>query len=161
MRIVLKLSNIYTWYFLIHPHTAQAYRRCSVVLLFSGKTTYSLSGDMSRVSKSLPGPSRLSGILNNLNQPPRAALPSLKSLALTLAARNAHFGPRYVTALSRVRRKFTTIYRHFVNEDLPRIRHANPDLSIQIHKIPRSQSDQWKSELLLEFSVFIVTVDLF
>ncbi|EJD04502.1 uncharacterized protein FOMMEDRAFT_83782 [Fomitiporia mediterranea MF3/22] len=85
-------------------------------------------------SKALPGPSRLSQILKSLNQSPKPQLPPLKSLKLTLASRNDHFGAR-----------------HFIKEDLPRIRYANPDLAIQIEKIPRSLGDKWPAELLLEF----------
>lgn len=54
---------------------------------------------MPRFSKALPGPSKLSVVLANLNKQPRAALPSLKSLAITFASRNDHFGARYVWSL--------------------------------------------------------------
>ena len=44
--------------------------------------------------KPLPGPSRLSQILQNLNKAPRATLTGVKSITLTLAQRNDHFGAR-------------------------------------------------------------------
>jgi len=44
--------------------------------------------------KPLPGPSRLSQILQNLNKAPRATLVGVKSISLTLAQRNDHFGAR-------------------------------------------------------------------
>lgn len=44
--------------------------------------------------KSLPGPSRLSQILQNLNKVPRATLVGVRSITLTLAQRNDHFGAR-------------------------------------------------------------------
>ncbi|OCB89219.1 hypothetical protein A7U60_g3585 [Sanghuangporus baumii] len=80
------------------------------------------------------GPSRLSQVLKNLNRHPKPVLPSLKTLKLTLAARNDHFGAR-----------------HFIKEDLPRIQYTNPGMQIQIDKIPRSVGDTWRAEMLLEF----------
>jgi small subunit ribosomal protein S25 len=44
--------------------------------------------------KPLPGPSRLSQILQNLNKAPRATLVGVKSITLTVAQRNDHFGAR-------------------------------------------------------------------
>jgi hypothetical protein len=41
-----------------------------------------------------PGPSRLAQILQNLNKAPRATLVGVKSITLTLAQRNDHFGAR-------------------------------------------------------------------
>ncbi|KAH8111428.1 hypothetical protein DFH11DRAFT_1613050, partial [Phellopilus nigrolimitatus] len=55
-------------------------------------------------------------------------------LNLTLAARNDHFGAR-----------------HFIKEELPRIRYANPELNVKVNKVPRSVGDKWKAEMLLEF----------
>ncbi|KAI5114692.1 hypothetical protein M0805_009650, partial [Coniferiporia weirii] len=85
-------------------------------------------------AKALMGPSRLSQILKHLNQPPQPALFALKSLNLTLAARGDHSG-----------------VRHFLKEDLPRIQFANPDLEIQVSKLPRTAEDKRKTELLLEY----------
>lgn len=45
--------------------------------------------------KPLLGPSRLSKILQNLNRAPRPVLVGVKSITLTLAQRNDHFGARY------------------------------------------------------------------
>ena len=43
-------------------------------------------------------------------------------------------------------------YRHFMREDLPRIRYANPAITIEIQKIPKSKADTWQSSLSMEFS---------
>jgi small subunit ribosomal protein S25 len=42
-------------------------------------------------------------------------------------------------------------YRHFVKEQLPRIQYVNPDLQIEVTKVPKSKSDVWRPEMLLEF----------
>ncbi|KAI0027004.1 hypothetical protein K488DRAFT_91502 [Vararia minispora EC-137] len=85
--------------------------------------------------KTLPGPSRLSGILAHLRQAPRLNLaPNLKSLKIALAMRDDHFGAR-----------------HFVKEDLPRIRYANPDLSIRVDRKRNRADEPLPSELVLEF----------
>ena len=49
---------------------------------------------MARKPKFIPGPSRLSGILANLNKEPRPFLHNLKGLKLKYAFRNDHFGAR-------------------------------------------------------------------
>ncbi|KAF8266636.1 hypothetical protein EI94DRAFT_1802830 [Lactarius quietus] len=85
--------------------------------------------------KPLPGPSRLSKILQNLNRAPRPTLVGVKSIALTLAQRNDHFGAR-----------------HFLKEEMPRIRYANPKIDIQVNKLPKTKEEAWKPELVLEFS---------
>jgi len=82
----------------------------------------------------LPGPSRLSGILKNLNRAPKPSLPSLKGLNMTLAAKNDDFGAR-----------------RFLKEDVPRIRYANQELNIRVNSIPKSEDDTWKAEMTLEF----------
>ncbi|KAH9045816.1 hypothetical protein EDB84DRAFT_1413807 [Lactarius hengduanensis] len=87
------------------------------------------------MSKPLPGPSRLSKILQNLNRAPRPTLAGVKSITLTLAQRNDHFGAR-----------------HFLKEEMPRIRYANPKIDIQVNKLPKAKEEAWKPELVLEFS---------
>ncbi|KAH9036604.1 hypothetical protein EDB85DRAFT_2288145 [Lactarius pseudohatsudake] len=86
------------------------------------------------MSKPLPGPSRLSKILQNLNRAPRPTLTGVKSITLTLAQRNDHFGAR-----------------HFLKEEMPRIRYANPKIDIQVNKLPKAKEEAWKPELVLEF----------
>ena len=49
---------------------------------------------MARKIKTIPGPSRLSLMLARLKAEPRLLLPNLKSLKLTYAFRNDHFGAR-------------------------------------------------------------------
>jgi len=85
--------------------------------------------------KPLPGPSRLSQILQNLNKAPRATLVGVKSITLTLAQRNDHFGAR-----------------HFLKENLPRIRYANPKIDIQVNKLVKIKEETWQPELVLDFS---------
>ncbi|EDR08318.1 uncharacterized protein LACBIDRAFT_327445 [Laccaria bicolor S238N-H82] len=80
------------------------------------------------------GPSRLSTILAHLNASPKLTLSNLKSLRLTMAFRNDHFGAR-----------------HFVKEHLPRIRYANPSLDIQVERVKKTQNEVWKPELELVF----------
>ncbi|CAL1697032.1 unnamed protein product [Somion occarium] len=88
---------------------------------------------MPRIPKFTPGPSRLSRILQNLTRGHKPVIAQMKSLKLTLAARNDHWGAR-----------------HFVAEELPRIRYANPEAGIEINKVPKSPQDNWKPELVVE-----------
>ncbi|CAE6535690.1 hypothetical protein RSOLAG22IIIB_06760 [Rhizoctonia solani] len=62
--------------------------------------------------------------------------PSVKSLRLDLAPKNGHWGAR-----------------HFLKDDLPRIRHANPDVTYQVNKFRQfTREDPWKPSLQLEFA---------
>ncbi|KAG6820136.1 hypothetical protein H0H93_005011 [Arthromyces matolae] len=81
-----------------------------------------------------PSPSRLASVLSNLNAEPRLNLKSLKSLKLSLAFRNDHFGAR-----------------HFVKEQLPRIRWANPNLQIQVETWRKTKDEEWRPEMELTF----------
>ena len=47
-------------------------------------------------AKPLPGPSRLSQILKNLNREPKPLLTGLKAINLSCATKNEHFGAREV-----------------------------------------------------------------
>ncbi|KAF8238685.1 hypothetical protein L208DRAFT_1240979 [Tricholoma matsutake] len=88
------------------------------------------------VTRTVPtGPSKLSKILAFLNAPPKLTLTNLKSLKLTLAFQNDHFGAR-----------------HFVKEQLPRIRYANPTLDIQVEKLRKTPQDTWRPEMELHFT---------
>ncbi|KAJ7236007.1 hypothetical protein C8J57DRAFT_1144845 [Mycena rebaudengoi] len=80
------------------------------------------------------GPSALSQIVAHLRAPPRLALPNIAELRLTLAARNDHFGAR-----------------HFLKEQLPCIRFANPQLKIHVEKRNKTPKDEWRPELELQF----------
>ncbi|KAF8639398.1 hypothetical protein AX17_001523 [Amanita inopinata Kibby_2008] len=91
---------------------------------------------MVRKSKLLPlGPSKLSQILVNFRQEPKLTLAALKSIRLSYAFRNDHFGAR-----------------HFVKEQLPRIRYANPTLDIQIEKARKTPQEAWRPEMEIEFT---------
>ncbi|KAF6751294.1 hypothetical protein DFP72DRAFT_1172369 [Ephemerocybe angulata] len=81
------------------------------------------------------GPSKLTTILKQLNAKPRLGLQGVKSLKLTYAFRNDHFGAR-----------------HFAKEDLPRIRWANPELDIQVERVNKTKEEQWKPELVVSFA---------
>ena len=107
---------------------------------------------MPRRPKTLPGPSHLSQVLVGLTRAPRLELGALQSLKLTLAAKNDHFGARSVCR----RTEFLSCvlnsqHRHFVKEQLPSIRYANPHLDIEVTKIPKTAVDVWKPEMLLTF----------
>lgn len=41
--------------------------------------------------------------------------------------------------------------RHFVKEELPRIRYSNPTLAIEVDKFPKTEADTWQSSLVMEF----------
>ncbi|KDQ55009.1 hypothetical protein JAAARDRAFT_181844 [Jaapia argillacea MUCL 33604] len=89
---------------------------------------------MPRKPKFIAGPSRLSKILEELRKPPRLTLAGVKALKMTLAVRNDHFGAR-----------------HFMKEELPRIRYANPTLDIQVNKVSKTKADVWSPQMTLEF----------
>ncbi|KAJ7178651.1 hypothetical protein C8R43DRAFT_974119 [Mycena crocata] len=89
---------------------------------------------MVRGKRLAAGPSTLSLLVSHLKAPPKLALPTASSLRLTLATRNDHFGAR-----------------HFLKEQLPRIRYANPELDIQIRKVPKKPGHEWRPELQLSF----------
>ncbi|KAF8525112.1 hypothetical protein BU17DRAFT_11842, partial [Hysterangium stoloniferum] len=80
------------------------------------------------------GPSRLSQILQRLQQEPKPLLPSIKSLKLTYAYRNDHFGAR-----------------HFVKNDLPRIAYVNPSLDISVNKVLKKPEDILTPEMEISF----------
>jgi small subunit ribosomal protein S25 len=42
--------------------------------------------------------------------------------------------------------------RHFVKEQLPRIRYANPTLDIQVEKARKAANEVWRPEMEIEFS---------
>ena len=102
--------------------------------------------------KPLPGPSRLSKILQNLTRAPRPTLVGVKSVTLTLAQRNDHFGARYDPQPNAQTAHRTHLsYSHFLKEEMPRIRYANPKIDIRVHKLPKTMEEAWKPELILEF----------
>ncbi|KZV61827.1 hypothetical protein PENSPDRAFT_642954 [Peniophora sp. CONT] len=83
----------------------------------------------------LPGPSHLARVLQNLRREPRPALPRLRALRLTLASRNDHFAAR-----------------HFVKEELPRIRYANPRLEISVEKKVKKEGEAWPATIELAYA---------
>lgn len=85
----------------------------------------------------LPGPSHLARILQNLRREPRPALPRLRALRLTLAARNDHFAAR-----------------HFIKEELPRIRYANPRLEISVEKKEKKEGEAWPATIELAYGMY-------
>jgi len=111
------------------------------------------------------GPSRLSQILKKLKANPKPVLtPSLKSLKLTYAIRNEHFGARCVrhfpndlitssphTYSDVLRGALVENNRHFVKDELPRIQFANPKIEIEVNRVPKAKEDTWQSSLSMEF----------
>ncbi|TFK47918.1 hypothetical protein OE88DRAFT_1685060 [Heliocybe sulcata] len=87
---------------------------------------------MPRRPRTIPGPSPLSQVLARLRRPPRLVLDDVRSLSMTYAQRNDHFGAR-----------------HFVKDDLPRIRYANPALDITVNKLPKLPGDDWEPKMEL------------
>ncbi|KAF8553215.1 hypothetical protein OG21DRAFT_1414719 [Imleria badia] len=87
-----------------------------------------------RRGKFIPPPSHLSRVLEQLNAGPRLALNGLRRVSLTLAARNDHMGAR-----------------HFIKEELPRIRWANPLLDIAVQKVPKTRDETWAPLATVEF----------
>jgi len=51
------------------------------------------------------------------------------------------------------------IHSHFLKEDLPRIRYANPKLDIQVNKLVKSKDETWSPELVLEFGSSLFPTD--
>jgi small subunit ribosomal protein S25 len=43
------------------------------------------------------------------------------------------------------------MHSHFLKEDLPRIRYANPKIDIQVNKLVKIKDETWQPELVLEF----------
>lgn len=115
---------------------------------------------MPRRPKTIPGPSRLSGILAQITKQPRLELKNeLKSLKLSYKSKNGDFGARSTQlreACASANEYFLN-HRYFVKEELPRIRYANPSLEIQIDKMLPSQSYSQPPTMVLEFSEHILT----
>lgn len=51
--------------------------------------------------------------------------------------------------------------RHFVKEELPRIRYANPKLDIEVNKLLKKKKDHWQPELTLELRTSRFPADTF
>jgi len=85
-------------------------------------------------TRALPSPSSLAKTLAQLTRSPKPVLsPAVRSLSLTLANRNAHFGAR-----------------HFLKEDLPRIAYANPSLNVRVTRKEHKKEEPWAPEILVE-----------
>ncbi|KAK2459755.1 hypothetical protein APHAL10511_008187 [Amanita phalloides] len=90
------------------------------------------------------GPSKLSQITSTLNAQPKLTLGTLRTLKLSYAFRNDHFGARY-----------------FVKDYLPRIRYANPALDLQVEKVHKTPSEAWRPAMDVEFTNGTVrTIDM-
>lgn len=133
---------------------------------------------MPRRLRTIPGPSRLSGILAHLTKQPRLELNAeLKKLKVSYKFKNGDFGARcavcpllllcFLPVCSWIRAFFvkildlfariylwTCVGRYFVKEELPRIRYANPDLEIEVDKLnPSNPSHRTRDpSMVLEFS---------
>ncbi|THH30401.1 hypothetical protein EUX98_g3800 [Antrodiella citrinella] len=89
--------------------------------------------NMPRKAKVVLGPSNLSKVLESLTKGPKPDMAKLKLLKLTYATRNDHFGAR-----------------HFAKNDLPRIRYANPSVTIEVNKLQKTKEESWKPEMVVE-----------
>ncbi|KAF8736084.1 hypothetical protein AX14_000883 [Amanita brunnescens Koide BX004] len=99
---------------------------------------------VSKAKLSALGPSKLSQALAQLNAQPKLTLNALKSLRISYAFRNDHFGAR-----------------HFAKDYLPRIRYANPALNIQVEKVLKTPQEAWRPAMEVEFTNGTVhTVDM-
>jgi len=131
-------------------------------------------------AQSLPkGIQKLVTLLEHLNKPPKLTFATnVKGLRLTLAYKNDHWGARYVALCflftlnvvsfvdgwrGRIRpfdedearlHLLKEKPRHFIQESLPRIRYANPDLDIEVVKWRKEKNDHWRPELALTFGSF-------
>lgn len=47
--------------------------------------------------------------------------------------------------------------RHFVKEDLPRIRYANPTIDIEVNKPLKTKEETWRPEMVVELSACTIT----
>jgi len=47
--------------------------------------------------------------------------------------------------------RFNDRARHFVKEELRRIRYANPQLAVEVNKLPKKVQDDLKPELVVQF----------
>ena len=100
------------------------------------------------------GPSKLSQALAQLNAQPKLTLNAIRSLRLSYAFRNDHFGARYgVANMERVRNDQCSFYRHFAKDFLPRIRYANPMLDIRVEKPKKTPQEAWRPAMEVEFSM--------
>ncbi|KAG6916921.1 hypothetical protein DXG01_004682 [Tephrocybe rancida] len=99
-----------------------------------------------------PSPSHLGKVLSNLKANPKLTLTNLKSIKLSLAFRNDHFGARCVHMSGKEGFAVDNERRHFVKELLPRIRYANPELDIRVQKWRKTKEEAWRPEMELEFT---------
>ena len=136
-------------------------------------------------AQSLPGGIlKLTKLLDHLNKPPKLTLvKNVKTLRLTVAHQNDHWGARCgflfftkgrgsneslflsvhyeaflskILIMQRIAITNTQPFRHFIQEDLPRIRYANPDLEIQVVKWRKEKNEHWRPELELKFGAFVL-----
>jgi len=82
----------------------------------------------------IPGTVRLAKLLSHLNASPKLSLSGLKKLKLSLAFGNDHFGAR-----------------HFVRQNLPKIRFDNPNLEIEVERVKKTIEERWRPEMELVF----------
>ena len=113
---------------------------------------------VSKAKLSALGPSKLSQALAQLNAQPKLTLNALKSLRISYAFRNDHFGARYVANADRFGIGQRSLYRHFAKDYLPRIRYANPALNIQVEKVLKRPQEAWRPAMEVEFSMRFLAV---
>ncbi|KAG9003756.1 hypothetical protein FRB90_011130 [Tulasnella sp. 427] len=83
-----------------------------------------------------PKPTSLAKALAHLTKQPQPKVsPKLRSLSLTFAKRNAHYGARY-----------------FAKEELPRVSYANPNLKVSVERKEHLLDSPWAPKLRAEFA---------
>ncbi|KAE9402006.1 hypothetical protein BT96DRAFT_879857 [Gymnopus androsaceus JB14] len=87
------------------------------------------------MGKAPVGPSHLTKVLKVLKAEPKLSLSGVRTLKLSYAFRNDHFGAR-----------------HFAKEELPRIKYANPNLQVEVEKVIKTKEDHWRPEMELHFN---------
>ncbi|KAF8816711.1 hypothetical protein BYT27DRAFT_7076705 [Phlegmacium glaucopus] len=89
---------------------------------------------MAQPLNKIPGTVRLAKLLTHLNASPKLTLNGLRKLRLSFAMENDHFGAR-----------------HFVRQNLPKIRFDNPHLDIEVERVKKTKEERWRPEMELEF----------
>lgn len=119
---------------------------------------------MSAASILKSAPSSIARTLSHLNKTPAPVLaPNVKSLKLTMAFKNAHYGARSVNLpyfellkrgglifdMSSLLHFLTVVRRHFWKEELPRVAYHNPSIAIDVERKPKAKEEEWDPELVV------------
>lgn len=114
---------------------------------------HGFSSDASMVSaaarKALrEAPSKLSQVVQHLEQKPHLRLFGVTSLAVRYDAKRVSPGTRSVSQLLSSKNYIFIFTRHFVKDALPRLRWANPELAIDVEKVFKAEESVKQSIML-------------